>query len=233
LVVGKGLLQFEIITVGALSRCDRGRLAKALLKPHQADNVWEIALVGFVLEQARSGPGRWLAGPERRAWLQVFKILEDLSRIEDLEVSVDQHRDLAFGVDPQHVRVLRLVEVLHVERHHDEVEVQTFLQSSDLSLRPKHAQGAGEQAHTACRATGITRLPLPACRTLPHEVSLHAVANSCQERRRSEPMADPKQPGARIAITCAAAPSDAPTWNGSRPAPPSRSAHSDRLSRSR
>ena len=48
---------------------------------------------------------------------------------------MDQHRDLAFGVDPQHVRALRLVEVLHVKRHHDEVEVQTFLQSGDLSLR--------------------------------------------------------------------------------------------------
>src|SRR5215467_10671092 len=72
----------------------------------------------------RAGGG--LGGPQGGRGFEIFEILEQLGGIEDLEIAVDQHRHLPLRIDPEHLRMLRLIEPLHVEGDHDELEVQAL-----------------------------------------------------------------------------------------------------------
>jgi len=99
-------------------------------------------MIGFVLEEARPRPLDPRLRPERRLRAQLLEILEDLGRIEDLEIAMDQHRHLALRINAYDLGVLGLVETLHVERDHHELEVEPLLMRRDLGLGAEHAQGS-------------------------------------------------------------------------------------------
>jgi hypothetical protein len=77
----------------------------------------------------------------------MLEILKDLGRIEDLQVAVDQDRDLALGIYPQDIRMLGLIAQLRIVRDHEDLGRQALLQGGDLGFRPEHAQGTGIEAH--------------------------------------------------------------------------------------
>ena len=85
--------------------------------------------------------------------LDVFEILEDLGGIENLEVTVDQHWDLALRIDAQDFRMLWRITLLLGEGDHDQLEVDVLLVRSNLNLGAEHAQGGGEQPHLAAAAS--------------------------------------------------------------------------------
>jgi hypothetical protein len=113
--------------------------------------VREINLVRLVLGKSRAGTLPGIARPQRRIGLQVFQVLEDLRRIEDLQVAVHQHGHLRLWIDAQHFGMLGLVERLEIERHHHQFEVNALLQCGDLRLRAEHAQRPGVESDAICR----------------------------------------------------------------------------------
>jgi len=86
-------------------------------------------------------------GPQRRLGLHDLEIFEDLSRVEELQIAVDQHRNLALGIDAQHLGMLGLIERLHLERHHDQLDTELLLKGCDLGLGAEHAERSGIELH--------------------------------------------------------------------------------------
>src|SRR5665213_3852225 len=77
----------------------------------------------------------------------MFKVFEYLSRVEDLNVAVNQHRHLALGVNSKHFRMLRFIAKIVRKRNHDEVDKKSLLQRRDVRLRAEHAEGSGIERH--------------------------------------------------------------------------------------
>ena len=102
----------------------------------------EVDLVGFVLEEARPRFPDRIPRPQRRVGPQLLQIFEDLRRVEELELAVHKHGHLSFRIDPQHLGVLRIVAPVHVERDHDELDIEALFQRRDLRLRAEHAEPA-------------------------------------------------------------------------------------------
>jgi hypothetical protein len=131
------------------------RLRELLLQAHQQDHLRKEYLIGFMLEQSGVGAPRGRVRPQRRLWFQVFEILEDLSRVEDLNALVYEYRHLALGVDLQHLRMLGLVAMIVRKGHHNDVDRQALLQGRDMHLGAEHAQGSGVQdQHGLTETTG-------------------------------------------------------------------------------
>jgi hypothetical protein len=58
-----------------------------------------------------------------------------------------KHRHLALGIDAQHLGVLGLIERLHLERHHDQLEIEPLLTGCNLGLGAEHAERSGIELH--------------------------------------------------------------------------------------
>jgi hypothetical protein len=95
-----------------------------------------------VLEKPRPGFRRSSRRPKRRLGLQIFEIFENLGGVEDLQLTMDQNRHLPLGIDPRDVRMRWRVEPLHIEGHHDALDIKPFLESCNLGLGAEHAQRA-------------------------------------------------------------------------------------------
>ena len=85
---------------------------------HQGADHREQDLVRGELDQAAACARLGADGVERRRGIGILEILEDQRRIEEGEIAVDQHRDLALGIRRQHVGMLGAVAGLLRERHH-------------------------------------------------------------------------------------------------------------------
>ena len=67
--------------------------------------------------------------------LQVLEVLEDLGGIEDFQIAVNKDWHLPLGIDAKNIGMLRLIQPLHLERHHHKLEIQTLFRGSDLGFR--------------------------------------------------------------------------------------------------
>ena len=146
-LVGNRLLHPVIEGERGGARLDGGGIVGRGLQAHQADDRREVDLVGLVLQQAGARARLGIGRPQRRLGLDRLEVLEDLRRIEDLDVAVDQHRHLALGIDAQHLGMLGLVQRLHLEGHHDELEGEPLLMGCNLGLGAEHAERSGIELH--------------------------------------------------------------------------------------
>jgi hypothetical protein len=96
----------------------------------------------------------------------VLEVFEDLRRVENLDRIIDHDGNLSLGIDPQHLRMLRLIAPFHVKRHHDQFERDSFLASRDFNLGSEHAQRAGEDSHPLAAVVPIAAVVM--LTDLPH-----------------------------------------------------------------
>lgn len=119
--------------------------------------MWgEVDLVGAVLQEAGAGAIGRRRGPQRRIGLQVLQVFEDLRGIEDFQLAVDQDGHLALRIDAHDLGVLGLVEALHLEGHHDQLDIEALLEGRDLGLGAEHAERAGIEAQAGGRGQGVS-----------------------------------------------------------------------------
>jgi hypothetical protein len=71
----------------------------------------------------------------------MFEVLEDLSGVEDLDLSVYQNRHLAFRVDPENLRVLWVIVMVHRERHHHHIDRNAFSSAAIWTFAPNMLNG--------------------------------------------------------------------------------------------
>src|SRR6476661_4203 len=62
-----------------------------------------------------------------------------------------EHRYLPLGIDALDLRVLRVVEARHMERHHGDLHVEALFMRGDLGLRAEHAERPGIEPHRHSR----------------------------------------------------------------------------------
>jgi hypothetical protein len=103
--------------------------------------VREVDLVGLELEPARAGAALDIARPQRRLGREVFEVLEDLRRVEDFEIAVDQDRHLLLGVDADDVGVLGAIARAGLVGDHHQLDVERFSSAAISTLAPNMLSG--------------------------------------------------------------------------------------------
>src|SRR6187402_3745397 len=84
----------------------------------------------------------------------MLEIFEDLRGIEDLDFTIDEHRDLPLGVDTYDFRMPGLITLRLAERHHFKIERHALFAHGNFRLGTKHAEWTRVQLHWSLHRIG-------------------------------------------------------------------------------